>query len=234
MTLKADRLECVRGRRRLFSKLSFSLGPGQCVELMGSNGSGKTSLLRMLCGLLPPASGAVLWHGDPITSIGERFLSSVTYIGHRTGVKSGLTTLENLRVMCALNGSAIGQEEGRDVLQRVGLGRQADMSARQLSMGQLRRVALARLIACPRALWLLDEVLASLDETAVAATRSLIDEHVSEGGMAIVSTHQALRLVGLHRPNTGCGFIRYPLQKGRYGCPKNETASDSAETNERD
>jgi heme exporter protein A len=99
----------------------------------------------------------------------------MTYIGHRTGVKSGLTTLENLRVMCALNGSAIGREERRDVWQRVGLGRQADMSARQLSMGQLRRVALARLIACPRALWLLDEVFwppACLKNGTPVATRA--------------------------------------------------------------
>jgi heme exporter protein A len=193
-TLEARGLECVRGRRRLFSNLSFSLGPGDCFELTGPNGSGKTSLLRMLCGLLPPTNGAILWHGEPITSLRGAYLSSVTYVGHRSAVKDELTTLENLRVSSALSGFELTGEQARDVLARLGLNAQEDVQARHLSEGQHRKLALARLVACRSSLWLLDEVLTSLDQAAAGAITSIIDDHVAGGGMALIATHHALKL----------------------------------------
>jgi heme exporter protein A len=192
--LEARGLECVRGHRRLFSDLSFTMHPGDCFELRGANGSGKTSLLRMLCGLLPPTEGEILWHGTPISATREEYLSSVAYAGHRSAVKDELTTLENLRVSCALSGWELTREEARHTLGRMSLGAQEDLQARHLSEGQRRRLALARLVACRSSLWLLDEVLTSLDEEAGHAIKTLIGDHVSRGGMAIVATHHDLKI----------------------------------------
>ena len=194
MMLEARGLECVRGRRRLFAHLSFSLRPGDGFELRGPNGSGKTSLLRMLCGLLPPTSGAILWDGAPISALGERYRASVTYIGHRRAVKDELTTVENLRVSTALSGFELSREEARGILERIGLGRQEHLQARYLSEGQQRRLALARLLACGTSLWLLDEVLTSLDDEAADAIASLVEGHLARGGMAVIATHQKLTL----------------------------------------
>lgn len=188
--LEARLLECVRGRRHLFRDLSFSVQPGDYVELRGPNGSGKTSLLRILCGLLPPTSGVVLWRGEAIDARRESYLSSVTYIGHRCAVKDELTVLENLRVSTALSGCDLSQNDARNVLERVQLAQHECTHARFLSQGQHRRLALARLIACRRPLWLLDEVLASLDAEAERSIRGVILEHVTAGGIAIGATHQ--------------------------------------------
>lgn len=192
--LEARSLECVRGRRRLFGNLSFSIRPGDCLELRGPNGSGKTSLLRMLCALLPPTSGSILWQGEPITALRETYFAAVTYVGHRRAVKDELTTIENLRVSSALSGLELSREEARHVLGRMGLDGQENLHARHLSEGQRRRLALARLVACRSALWLLDEVVTSLDEAAASSITSLIDGHLSRGGMAVIATHQDLNL----------------------------------------
>ena len=192
--LEARGLECVRGLRRLFRDVSFSMRPGDCFELRGPNGSGKTSLLRMLCGLLPPTSGEILWHGTPISAHREEYLSSVAYVGHRCAVKDELTTLENLRVSSALSGWELTREEARHALGRMSLGALEHLQARHLSEGQRRRVTLARLVAGRSELWLLDEVLTSLDEDAGHSVRRLIEDHVSRGGMAVVATHQDLKM----------------------------------------
>jgi heme exporter protein A len=192
--LEARRLECVRGERRLFSEMSFSLHPNDCIEVRGPNGSGKTSLLRVLCGLLPPASGAVLWRGESIRSNRQAFLSDVTYVGHRAAVKEELTVMENLRVSSSLSGVVLSVPDASEALDRVGLGSQRDRQARYLSEGQRRRIALARLFACQRSLWLLDEILTSLDENASHVVRSAFDSHLARGGMAVVATHQDLAL----------------------------------------
>jgi len=168
--------------------------PGDYVELRGPNGSGKTSLLRMLCGLLPPTSGAILWRGEPITAVRDEYLSSVTYVGHRGAVKDELTTVENLRVSSALGGFELSREEARDALGRMSLGEQEHFQARHLSEGQRRRLALARLVASRSSLWLLDEVMTSLDEAAAKSITSLIEAHVSRGGMAVLSTHHDVKL----------------------------------------
>lgn len=170
------------------------MSPGTFVQLTGPNGSGKTSLLRILCGLLPPAEGAVDWDGTNIRSLGEEYFTAVTYLGHRHGVKDELSAVENLRISNALNGVPITKERARTVFEQMGLAGRELLPARLLSEGQRRRVGLARLLVCNTRLWLLDEVLTSLDKGAVALVRSLIEEHLAGGGIAIVATHQELEL----------------------------------------
>lgn len=168
------------------------MAPGTYVQLTGPNGSGKTSLLRILCGLLAPAEGQILWQGANIRSLGEEYFTFVTYLGHRHGVKDELSALENLRVSNALNGIEITEDDACSVLEKMGLGGREILPARLLSEGQRRRVALARLVVCRTTLWLLDEVMTSLDKAAISLVRSLIEEHLNGGGMAIVATHQDL------------------------------------------
>ncbi|HEX5889687.1 MAG TPA: cytochrome c biogenesis heme-transporting ATPase CcmA [Pyrinomonadaceae bacterium] len=192
--LEVSKLGCVRGDRRLFRGLDLSLSPGTFVQLTGPNGSGKTSLLRILCGLLAPAEGEIKWQGANIRALGEEYVTAVTYLGHRPGVKDELTALENLRISNALNGVEVSHDSAVDALQRMGLAGREHLPARYLSEGQRRRVALARLLVCNTRLWLLDEVMTSLDKGAVGLVRSLIENHVNSGGIAIVATHQELGL----------------------------------------
>lgn len=192
--LEVSKLGCVRGDRRLFSGLDLSLSPGTFLQVTGPNGSGKTSLLRILCGLLAPAEGEIKWQGENIRLLAEDYFTAVTYMGHRHGVKDELSAIENLRISNALNGIVVSNERAQNVLERMGLGGRESLPARLLSEGQRRRVALARLLTCNTKLWLLDEVLTSLDKGAVALIRSLIEEHLAGGGIAIVATHQDLTL----------------------------------------
>jgi heme exporter protein A len=167
---------------------------GTFVKLTGPNGSGKTSLLRILCGLLAPAEGQVTWQGANIHALGEEYVAHLTYLGHRHGIKDELSAIENLRISNALNGIEISQERARDALGQMGLAGRESLPARFLSEGQRRRVGLARLLVCNTKLWLLDEVLTSLDKGAVSLVRSLIENHLTGGGIAIVATHQELEL----------------------------------------
>ena len=192
--LEVSNLGCIRGDRRLFSGLDLSVSPGTYIQLTGPNGSGKTSLLRILCGLLAAAEGEIKWNGANIRSLSEEYVAEVTYLGHRHGVKEELSALENLRITNALNGVEISKERGLAVLKEMGLGGRESLPARLLSEGQRRRVGLARLLVCNTTLWLLDEVLTSLDKGAVALVRSLIENHLTGGGIAIVATHQELVL----------------------------------------
>ena len=192
--LELSKLGCVRGDRRLFSGLDFAVSPGTFVQLTGPNGSGKTSLLRILCGLLAPAEGQVKWNGANIRSLGEEYFTAVTYLGHRHSVKDEFSAVENLKVSNGLNGIELTKERARAVLEQMGLAGRDLLPARLLSEGQRRRVALARLLVCNTKLWLLDEVMTSLDKGAVALVRSLIENHLAGGGIAIVATHQELEL----------------------------------------
>jgi heme exporter protein A len=184
----------VRGDRRLFSNVNFSLTPGSYLQLTGPNGSGKTSLLRIISGLMTPASGEIRWEGTKTRSLAEEYSRSITYIGHRNGVKEELSSIENLRIASGVSGIGLSREKAREALVRVGLGGRENLPARFLSEGQRRRSALARLLTCGTALWLLDEVLASLDHAAGILIGSVIGEHLSKGGMAIVATHQELHI----------------------------------------
>jgi len=187
-------LECVRGDRRLFRDVSFSLTPGTLLQLTGPNGSGKTSLLRIISGLMRPESGEVKWQGEEIYSLSEDYACTVTYIGHRTAVKEELSSLENLRISNGLSGTETTRAAAEKALERLGLAGRENLPARFLSEGQRRRSALARLITCNTTLWLLDEVLASLDHAAGILIESIIGEHLNRGGIAVVATHQELHI----------------------------------------
>ena len=192
--LEVTNLDCVRGDRKLFSDINLSLKPGTLLQIQGANGSGKTSLLRILCGLLAPARGEVRWQGANIRSLGEDYFSAVTYIGHRSAVKEELTCIENFRVNNGLAGIEVTNAEARETLGEMGLAGRENLPARLLSEGQRRRLALARLLSCSTRLWLLDEVLTSLDRAAVSLITSVIEAHLKSGGLAIVATHQELNL----------------------------------------
>ena len=187
-------MECVRGDRRLFRDVSFSLTPGTLLQLTGPNGSGKTSLLRIISGLMRPESGEVKWQGEEIYSLSEDYACTVTYIGHRTAVKEELSSLENLRISNGLSGTETTRAAAEKALERLGLAGRENLPARFLSEGQRRRSALARLITCNTTLWLLDEVLASLDHAAGILIESIIGEHLNRGGIAVVATHQELHI----------------------------------------
>lgn len=192
--LEAIDLGCTRGDRRLFTGLNFSLRRGELIELRGANGSGKTSLLRIICGLASPAEGEVRWQGKSIRSLGEEYSGSVAYLAHQNGVKDELSAIENLRIACGVSGNALSRSEAQAILGSVGLARQQNLPARSLSAGQKRRVALARLMASPASVWILDEVLTSLDDAAIQFSRRFIGDHLSNGGLAIIATHQELAL----------------------------------------
>lgn len=192
--LEVINLSCIRGDRRLFHDLNFSLQSGGVLELRGPNGSGKTSLLRILCGLSTPAEGEVRWNGTDIKRLREEYSSSIAYVGHLNGVKDELTALENLLVSERTAGNEISLGEARATMERVGLARQQNLAARFLSAGQRRRLALARLLTSRGSLWILDEILASLDDGGIDLARQLLTEHAGAGRMIIVATHQDLNL----------------------------------------
>ena len=190
--LEIAHLDCVRGERRLFHALSFSLTSGELLYLQGKNGSGKTSLLRMLCGLLPPAAGEIRWRGQPIQKLGEDFHRELCYLGHHNAIKEELTPLENLTVSARLAEAALDESAALDALETLGLAGREDLPCRYLSQGQKRRVALARLVGERRALWLLDEPFVALDAAAVELVAGLIGAHLQRGGLAVLTTHQTV------------------------------------------
>ena len=192
--LEAINLTCVRGDRLLFRGVSFSLAPGGLLELRGPNGGGKTSLLRILCGLATPADGEVRWNGANTRTLREEYFGSLAYVAHLNGVKDELTALENLLAARRVAGHELSKHEGEATLERAGLINQRHLPTRVLSAGQRRRLALARLLASRAKLWLLDEILTSLDDSGVDLVRTLITEHIDGGGLAIVATHQELNL----------------------------------------
>ncbi len=188
--LEADNLECVRGERRLFAGLNFRLEAGELLYLQGRNGSGKTSLLRMLIGLLPPESGEIRWQGQPIRKSGDEFRADLCYLGHLNAIKEELTPLENLLLSARLADETLSEDDALDALEQVGLAGREDLACKYLSQGQKRRVALARLVKERRALWVLDEPFVALDVAAVAWLAGIISAHLQRGGLAVMTTHQ--------------------------------------------
>lgn len=187
--LEAADLECERGGRVLFQKLSFSLAAGESLRIAGANGSGKTSLLRILCGLLSPTQGEVRWRGQPIRRLAEEYARQLVHIGHAPGLKDELTAAENLEIACTLAGLAVSVHEVRDALVRLGLSEEKPI--RQLSQGQRRRAALARLaLSAEVPLWLLDEPFAALDAAATELVEQLMWQHLGRGGAIVYSAHQ--------------------------------------------
>ncbi len=190
--LEADNLECVRGERRLFSGVGFRLEAGELLYLQGRNGAGKTSLLRMLIGLLPPEAGQIRWRGKPIGS--DEFRADLCYLGHLNAIKEELTPLENLLAAARLADETLSEDDALDALEQVGLAGREDLACKYLSQGQKRRVALARLVTEKRPLWILDEPFVALDVAAVDWLAGIISGHLQRGGLAVMTTHQLVSI----------------------------------------
>jgi len=186
---------CVRGSRTLFSALDSIVAAGQLLRVVGANGAGKTSLLRMVAGLLAPAQGQVLWRGERVSDLREDFGRQLVYIGHAAALKDDLTALENLQFACLLGGLALTVAQARQALRDAGLAGSERLAARQLSQGQRRRVALARLVVAGAApLWVLDEPFNALDTAACAWLCGLIAAHLARGGVVVLTSHQQVGL----------------------------------------
>ena len=189
-------LECFRGDRLLFSELNFTLKPAQLLQIEGANGSGKTSLLRILCGLSRPSGGEVHWRGRDILNQRPVYFSEMAYLGHSLGIKPELSAAENLRVALALAGVRLPPADLYRALETTGLAGCEHMPARSLSAGQKQRIALARLLACPSMLWILDEPFTALDVAGIALVKGLLENHLERGGMAVLTSHQAVHVRG--------------------------------------
>lgn len=192
--LSVEALACRRGGRTLFAGLSFDLRPGQALELRGANGSGKTSLLRLLAGLAPSAAGTLCWDGQPLRPGDPTHRRDFAYLGHHNALSAELTALENLQFSQQLGGDRCDAVALQQALEAWGMAPRASQPLRRLSQGQQRRVALARVGLGPRRLWLLDEPCAGLDEAGERLFDARLAEHLAGGGLAVVATHQALRL----------------------------------------
>jgi heme exporter protein A len=187
-------LACLRGERVVFAGLDFTLESGGALLLLGPNGSGKSSLLRLLAGLLKPAAGAMAWNGEPVAEDREAHAARVHYVGHHDAIKPVLSVLENLRFWAHLHDPKTGDAVSRKALERLDLWRLAEVPGKLLSAGQKRRLNLARLMAAPSPLWLLDEPTVALDKASVKALEAIIAEHRAAGGMVVLSTHAEIDL----------------------------------------
>ena len=192
-TLQASGLECLRGERRLFGGLAFELANGGLLQVSGPNGSGKTSLLRMVCGLLAPAAGSIAWNAKPIRALGEDYNADLTFIGHLNAAKDELNARENLGLAARLAGLPSDPAKVAAALHTFGLAGFDQLPCKVLSQGQKRRLALARLkLSGERALWVLDEPFAALDAAGIEVIRAVLEDHLARGGLALLTTHQAV------------------------------------------
>src|SRR5689334_5220705 len=194
--LESKQLAAQRGDATLFSGVDFKLTAGDALVVTGANGSGKTTLLRIAAGLSRAAQGSLSWRGSPVAPMDPELRASVLYIGHAAGLKDELSAEENLASLAALHGAAASGAAVHSALASWSLERQRFLPARALSLGQRRRISLARLGLVPRPLWILDEPIAALDGAGVALLRDLLGAHLAQGGIAIIATHQDIALTG--------------------------------------
>lgn len=187
-------LACARGERTLFSGMSFQLRQAELLLVQGGNGRGKTSLLRLLTGLSQPLGGEIRWRGADIADSREHYHREMAYLGHLNGIKDELTPVENLRMAAQLANRPMDERQAERALTDIGLARCLDLPSRVLSFGQRRRVALASLVNAGALLWILDEPLTGLDIHGVALVEGLLRNHVDQGGMVVMTTHQPLSL----------------------------------------
>lgn len=191
--LKVKSISCTRGYRDLFSDLEFELNPGQVLRVEGKNGSGKTSLLRIMAGLAQPLEGEVLWQGRKIHHAESSYFQNLLFVGHKAGIKYELTPIENLCMAKQFNGSK--SENGiEEALYQVGLYGFEDVPCARLSAGQKRRVALAQLFLTQAKCWILDEPYTSLDVAAVAMFEEVFTQHINNDGMLVITSHQPVTL----------------------------------------
>ncbi len=192
-------LSCSRGEKRLFSGVSFSLQDGEYLHLEGDNGVGKTSLLRLACGLSPLEQGEICWQGKPVAENRDEFRSNLAYLGHQLALKEDLTALENLQSHAAVAGQQLSLSQAKAALAQLGLRGRENLPVRVLSQGQKRRTALARLVVSTAKLWILDEPFVALDPAAQLALSAVINAHLSSQGMVLLTSHQAVPLAGQGR-----------------------------------
>lgn len=193
--LRAHGLACARGDRTVFSGLAFELANGGLLRIGGPNGSGKTSLLRMVCGLLEPAAGTIDWNGAPARALGEDYHRDLAYVGHLNGAKDELDVFENLAHAARSAGLPATPDDVTAALREYSLDRLAGLQCKFLSQGQKRRLALARLRLCmSRALWVLDEPFVAIDVAGIEVVRLMIEEHLRGGGLVVLTTHQEIEI----------------------------------------
>lgn len=189
--LSIQNVSCQRGERLLFENLSFSVDKGQLLHLLGSNGSGKTSLLRIICGINEADSGEIKWHNQAIRKHPD-YVNQMAYIGHKDGLKNELTAFENLAFYQSLN-SKKDTSFIDDYLHRLGILHCADLTVHQLSFGQRRRLAFARLLVKPYQLWVLDEPFTGIDVEGRQVIQELCNSHLIHGGMIVLTHHAGLQ-----------------------------------------
>lgn len=192
LTLDIHNLSCVRQQKTIFSGLSFRVMKHECVLIEGPNGSGKSSLLRILCGLATPSAGDVIWNNQSVQSTRALYHENLHYISHANGIKLGLTVIENLQLAKHL--ASTSEQAVNTVLQSLKLIDYQHACTSRLSAGQKRRIALAKLFLFPKLIWILDEPLTTLDTDTQAFFLRQLQLHLNHGGMAIISSHHAIRL----------------------------------------
>lgn len=189
--LEVSQLTAIRDERILFESLSFTIGSGELVQIEGRNGTGKTTLLRIVTGLGDRDTGEIFWNGENIESNRDAYHEDLLFLGHSTGVKRDLTAYENLRFYLSVHSKqSMSKEEIYSALVKVGLAGREDVPVAQLSAGQQRRVALARLWLSQHKLWILDEPLTAIDKQGVKVLESLFLNHAEKGGIVVLTTHQ--------------------------------------------
>ena len=186
--LSADALTLIRGETCLFQDLGFALNPGELLLLEGQNGSGKTSLMRAIAGMLSLESGEIFWNGNDVSRQRQEFHGELVWIAHRTGLKGDLTLVENLRFEASLRPQS--DIDSATVYERLGISRLKTLPLRSLSAGQQRRVALARMLLADVPLWLMDEPFTNLDREGRKLVVELVEEHLANGGMCVMAAHQ--------------------------------------------
>jgi heme exporter protein A len=196
--LRVDKVHVWRGERHVLRGISFTVGPGELVHLSGPNGTGKTTLLRVVTGLLRPEQGLLTWRGRPIDASSGDYHRELAYASHEPALKSDLTALENLRFTVGLR-RGVSSRELLVALERTGVAACSDLPARVLSAGQRRRVAMARVLASGAALWLLDEPYTNLDAAGAQLLSTLLVDHVGGGGLALVVAHHDLKVAAATR-----------------------------------
>jgi heme exporter protein A len=191
--LSVEKVHVWRGDRHVLKGVSLTLRPRELLHIRGPNGTGKTTLLRVACGLLRPEQGLVCWRGESISSVRTEYQAALAYASHEPALKGDLTALENLRFAVGLK-RRVTPVELRGSLERTGVAACADLPARVLSAGQRRRVAMARVLAMSASLWLLDEPFTNLDSAGGELISGLLRSHVEQGGAAMVVAHHDLKI----------------------------------------
>jgi heme exporter protein A len=192
-TLKVDNIHAWRGERHVLKGISLEVDSGELLHVAGANGTGKTTLLRVMTGLMRAEHGEVYWRGESIHRLPSQYQRALAYASHEPACKGDLSALENLQFSVRLKHAA-SDGELLQALSRCGVAHCAELPARVLSAGQRRRVALARILALQATLWLLDEPFSNLDAEGGKLLSSLLKEHVADGGLAVVVAHQELQV----------------------------------------